>query len=155
MLRRVKRSGAALLASMSPSNSILKSVTFKPEYDMTVILSSTQHSLAALKVGINSQDRKLLTSTEKSILSINHTELTPNLSFQPETKPNRSGKSITFNEKIEIWFPDETKYLYIDLKDQTPHKNKTIPINLVQFMNLDLSINELYTGCAEVYGAVT
>ena len=81
MIRRVTRSGAALLASISPSSSVPKSVAFNPEYDMTVIFSSTQHSLEALKVGINSQDRKLLTPTEKSILSNNHRELTPNLSF--------------------------------------------------------------------------
>ena len=90
MFRRVTRSGAALLASVSPSNSILKSVAFNPDYDMTVILSSTQHSLAALKAGINSQDRKQLTQTEKSILSIDHKELTPNLSFQPKIKPIKS-----------------------------------------------------------------
>ena len=122
---------------------------------MTVILSSSQHSLAALKAGINSQDRKPLTQTEKSILSIDHNKLTPTISFHQQIKPCQSGKNITFNEKIEIWFPDEAKYLYIDLKDQTPHRNKTIPINLVQFMNLDFSINELYQGCAAVYGAAS
>ena len=106
---------------------------------MTVILSST-----ALKSGINSQARRTLTQTEKSILSINHKELTPNLSFKPETKPFKSGKNITFYEKIELLFPDEAKYLYIDLKHQTPHRNKTIPINFVQFMHSDFSINELY-----------
>ena len=70
MFRRVTRSGTALLASVSTSNSILKSVAFNKDYDMTVILSSSQHSLAALKAGINSQDRKPLTQTEKSILTI-------------------------------------------------------------------------------------
>ena len=94
MIRRVTRSGAALLASISPSSSILKSLAFNPEYDMTIITSSTQHSLAALKVGINSQDRKPLTPVEKNILSINYRELTLNLSFQSETRPNTSGKKI-------------------------------------------------------------
>ena len=155
MIRRVTRSGAALLAYIIPSSSILKSVAYNPNYDMTIITSSTQHSLGALKVGINSQDRKPLTPIEKSILSINYRELTPHLSFQSETTPNTSGKKISFNEKIEIWFPDETKFLYVDLKDQTPHKNQTIPVNLVQFMDLDFSINELYTGCSEIYGAIT
>ena len=83
MIRRVTGSGAALLKP--PSSSTLKSVAFNPEYDMTIITSSTQHSLAALKVGINSQDRKPLTPVEKSILFINYKELSPHLSFQ--TKP--------------------------------------------------------------------
>ena len=34
MFRRVTRSGAALLASVSPSNKILNSVAFNPDYDM-------------------------------------------------------------------------------------------------------------------------
>ena len=105
-----------------------------------------------MKSGINSQDRRPLTDTERSILSIDHKELTPNLSFKPGTKPLKSGKNVTFNEKLELWFPDEAKYLYIDLKHQTPHRNKTIPIDFVQFMHLDFSINELYQGCEEVYG---
>ena len=38
MIRRVTRSGAALLASIIPSSSILKSVAYNPNYDMTIIL---------------------------------------------------------------------------------------------------------------------
>ena len=154
MLRRVTRSGAALLASITPSNSIFKIVAYNPNYDMTIITSSTPHSLGALKVGISSQDRKTLTPIERSILSIEYRDLTPHLSFQSETIPNTSGKKVSFNEKIEIWFPDETKFLYFDLNDQIRYKNQTIPVNLVQFMDLDFSIHELYTGCSDTYNEI-
>ena len=77
MFRRITRSGTAFLATVSPSHPILKSVTFNKEYDMAVILSSSEHSLAALKAGINSQDRKPLKDTEKGILSIDHNKITP------------------------------------------------------------------------------
>ena len=83
MFRRVTRSGTAFLASVSTSHPILKNVAFNKDYDMAVILSSSQHSLAALKAGIHSQDRKPLTDTEKGILSIDHNKLTPTLSFHP------------------------------------------------------------------------
>ena len=70
MMRNVTGSGAALLASVIPSNSILKIVAYNPNYDMTIISYSTPHSLGALKVGISDQDRKTLTPIEKSILSM-------------------------------------------------------------------------------------
>ena len=64
---------------------------------------------------------------------------------------NASSKKVSFDEKIEIWSPDENKFLYFDLNDQIRYKNQTIPVNLVQFMDLDFSIHELYTGCSDTY----
>ena len=151
MMRRVTRSGAALLASVVPSNSILKLVAYNPDYDMAIISSYTPNSLGALKVGINSQDRKTLTSIEKNILSIEYEDLIPPLSFQSETIPNKSGKKVVFDEKIEIWSPDENKFLYSDLNDQIIYKSQTIPVNYIQFMDLDFLVHELYTACSDIY----
>ena len=47
MVRRVTRSGAALLASVTPSKSISKLVAYKPDYNMTTTYSYTPNSLAA------------------------------------------------------------------------------------------------------------
>ena len=118
---------------------------------MTTIYSYTPNSLGALKVGINSQDRKTFTPIEKSILYIEYGDLIPPLSFQSETTQNISGKKVVFDEKMEIWSPDENKFLYFDLNDQIIYKNQTIPVNLIQFMDLDFSIHELYTTCLDIY----
>ena len=52
MYKRVTRSGAALLATVSPLHPILKSVTYSTDYNMAVILTSSQPNLSALKKGI-------------------------------------------------------------------------------------------------------
>ena len=118
---------------------------------MTTIYSYTPNSLAALKVGINSQDRKPFTSTEKDILSIEYKEIVPSLSFQSETIPNKSGKKLVFDEKIKIWSQDENKLIYSDLNDQIIYKSQTIPVNYIQFMDLNFSVHELYTACSDIY----
>ena len=74
MMRRVPRSGAALLY-VNPLKSILKPIDYNPEYNMTIIYTYSRNSLPALKVGINSQDRKPFTQTEKDILSIEYKEI--------------------------------------------------------------------------------
>ena len=102
MFRRVTRSGTAFLATVCPSHPILKSVTYSKDYDMAVILTSSQPSLAALKIGINSQDRKQLTETEKTILSTDHNKRTPTKSFHQQTKSFHSGRNVTFAEELEV-----------------------------------------------------
>ena len=137
MYKRVTRSGAVFLATVSPLHPILKSVTSSTDYNMAVILTSSQPNLSALKKGIQSQDRKHLTEKERSILSIDHTKLKPTNVFPQQVKPSHSGNSVNFAEKTEIWFPDEEKYIYMTLRDHSQDDCKTIPINFIQFLDLD------------------
>ena len=127
MMRRVTRSGAALLASVNPLKSILKPIEYNPEYNMTIIYTYSRNSLAALKVGINSQDRKPFTQTEKDILYIESKDLVTSVPFQSETIPNKSGKKLIFDEKVKTWSQDENQLIYSDLNDQNIPKNLTIP----------------------------
>ena len=122
---------------------------------MAVILTSSQPSLSALKIGINSQDRKQLTETEKLILSTDHTKLKPTNIFPQQIKPFHSGSNVTFAEESELWFPDEAKYLYMTLRDHTQDDCKTILINFIQFLDLDFSIAELYQTCEEYHGTAS
>ena len=110
-IRRVTRSGAALLASVNPLKSILKLIDYNPDYNMTIIYTYSRNSLAALKVGINSQDRKPFTQTEKDILSIESKDLVTPLPFQSETILTKSGKKLMFNEKIKTWSQDEIQLI--------------------------------------------
>ena len=152
MYKRVTRSGAALLATVSQLHPILKHVTHSQDYSMAVILTSSSSSLSALKKGIQSQDKKILTETEKAILPLDHTKLKPNNIFPQEAKPFHSGKNVNFTENTQVWFPDEKKYRYMILKDPNPEDFKTIPINFLQFFDLDFSTNELFQGCEKYQG---
>ena len=93
--------------------------------------------------------------TERIILSTDHNKLTPTNSFHQQTKPFHSGRNVTFAEESEVWFPDEAKYLYMTLRDHTQNDCKTIPINFIQFLDLDFSITELYQTCEEYHGTVS
>ena len=155
MYKRVTRSGAALLATVSKLHPILKHVPHSRDYSMAVILTSSSSSLSALKKGIKSQDKKVLTETEKAILSIDHTKLKPTNIFSQEAKPFHSGNSVHFTEKTEVWFPDEKKYKYMILKDPNPNDSKTIPINFIQFLDLDFSTTELFQTCEKYHGEIS
>ena len=93
-----------------------------------------------------------MTETEKSILSIDHTKLKPTNIFPQQVKPFHSGNSVNFTEKTEIWFPDEEKYIYMTLKDPSQDDSKTIPINFIQFLDLDFSTAELFQTCEKYHG---
>ena len=152
MPKRVTRSGAAFLASVSPINSIMKKRTHSQDYSMAAILSSSSSSLSALKRGIQNQDRKKLTETEKEILSLSHTQIKPNTIFPQVPDKSHSGKSVQFNENIQIWFPNEREYKYMALTNNQSETSVNIPINFIQFFALDFSTRELFQKCEKYLG---
>ena len=98
---------------------------------MTIIYTYSLNSLAALKVGITSQDRKPFTKTEKDILSIESKDLVTPMPFQSETIQTKSGKKLIFNEKVKAWSQDDNQLIYSDLNDQNIPKNLTIPVQYI------------------------
>ena len=152
MHKRVTRSGAAFLATVSPLHSIMKKMTHSQDYSMAVILTSSSSSLSALKRGIQNQDKKTLTEAEKAILSLNHTQLQPNNIFPQVPEKSQSGKNVKFTENTQVWFPDEGKYRYMILKDPNSEDSETIPMNFIQFFALDFSTRELFQRCERYQG---
>ena len=152
MHKRVTRSGAAFLASVSPLHSIMKEMTHSQDYSMAAILTSSSSSLSALKRGIQNQDKKTLTETEKEILSLNHTQIQPNTIFPQVPEKSHSGKSVQFTENIQIWFPDEREYKYMALTNHQLETSVNIPINFIQFFALDFSTRELFQKCEKYLG---
>ena len=55
---------------------------------MAIIYTYSLNSLAALKVGILSEEKKLLTNTENYILAIESGDLLPQVPFQQQTLPS-------------------------------------------------------------------
>ena len=154
MNKRVTRSGAVFLATVSKIHSILKQVPYSQDYNMAVILTSSSYSLSALKKGIKSQDNKVLTEAERVILSINHTKLNPTNIFSQDPTPSHSGNSVQFSEKIKVWFPDEDRSDYMILKDPNPNDSKNIPTKLFQYFDLDFSTTELFQICEKYHGEI-
>ena len=117
---------------------------------MTIIYT---YSLAKLKVGITSQDRKPFTKTEMAILCIESNDLVQQTPFKIDTSPTKSGKKIKFDEKVKIWSLFEKQYRYSDLNYQNISKNLIIPVQYLQFMDLDFSVQELYEPCTGIYNS--
>ena len=117
-----------------------------------VSCTSSSCSLSALKRGIQNQDKKTLTETEKEILSFNHTQIQPNTFFPQVPEKSHSGKSVQFTENIQIWFPDEGEYKYMALTNHQLETSVNIPINFIQFFALDFSTRELFQKCEKYLG---
>ena len=123
---------------------------FDPPY---ILYTHSLNSLAALKVGITSQDRKPFTKTEKDILCIESNDIVQQAPFKIETLPIKSGKKLIFDEKVKIWSLDENQDTYSDLNDQNISKNLNNPVQYLQFMDLDFSVQELYEPCSGTYNS--
>ena len=118
---------------------------------MTIIYTDSLNSLAALKVGILSQEKKLFTDTEQDILTIESGDLLLQEPFKMQTLPFKSSKKQKFSEKVKIW--SKNPDTYSDLNYQDMPKNLTIPVQYIQLMSLDFSIQELYETCSGIYNS--